>query len=341
MNGEPERTELGRGEVYFEYVGSSQASQDRMWVHLVLFLLTAYTTTLAGMQLALSTKLTLYPEELRSGLDSLWILLDLNSLVLGLPFSVTLLMILGIHEMGHYFASRRWRVRATLPFFIPFPSIIGTLGAVIKIKSRIPNRRALLDIGASGPLAGFVVAVVALAVGLHLSEVVSHSKLSGDVLVFGDSILTAWLGQLIVGDLPEGYDVFIHPIGFAGWLGLFVTVLNLLPIGQFDGGHIIYAIFGGRHELISKGAVIFLGLLWAFGPPYHWLITESIADAWIASRWHGWLLWMFVAMMLGRRHPTPLDPHTELDPLRKWMGYFSLAVFVLCFIPSPIRLGSP
>ena len=337
LDGASEHAGFGSG----EDVGSPRGSRDRIGVHLVLFLVTAYTTTLAGMELAIGAKLVLQPEALPPGFDSLSILFDPRYLLLGLPFSVTLLTILGIHEMGHYVASRKWRVRATLPFFIPFPSIIGTLGAVIRIKSRIPNRRALFDIGVSGPLAGFVVAVAALAVGLHLSDVVSQAKLTVDVVVFGDSLLSAWLGRIIIGELPEGYDVFIHPVGFAGFLGLFVTVLNLLPIGQFDGGHIVYAIFGRRHALISKGAVVFLGLFWAFGPPYDWLLSEATGEGWLASRWHGWLLWMVIAMVLGRRHPPTLDAHVELGSARKWVGYVSLAVFVVCFIPNPFRLASP
>ena len=135
-------------------------------------------------------------------------------------------------------------MRTTLPYFIPFPSMIGTLGAVIKLRSRIPNRRALIDIGASGPIAGFVMSVLALGIGLGMSEVIEARAIPEGSLSLGDSLLSAWVGELIVGDLPEGYDVMLHPVAFAGWLGLFVTVLNLLPMGQFDGGHIIYAIFG-------------------------------------------------------------------------------------------------
>ena len=328
LNGNHERVDRG-GVVY----ASSGMPQDRTWVQVALFLMTAYTTTCAGMWMSPSLKVE--PDA-----DTWSVLFGPEYLVHGLPFSVTILAILGIHEMGHYVASRRWQGRVTLPYFIPFPSMIGTLGAVIKTRSRIPNRRALIDIGAAGPLAGFVVAVAALGVGLHLSEVVAKADIPQASLMLGDSILSAWMGELVLGSIPEGYDVYLHPVAFAGWLGLFVTVLNLLPVGQFDGGHIVYAIFGSRHDLISKGAIVALGLFWAFGPPYEWLNAHSALSAWMASRWPGWLVWIFISMALGRRPPPPYDPCLELDAARKAVGYLSLAIFVLCFIPRPISIVS-
>ena len=303
IDGDFERRFRSQGEVSYEPGWRPQRSRDRTWVNGALFLFTVYTTTFAGMWMSPALR------GLDAGADGWSILLNPKYLVYGLPFSFALLAILGVHEMGHYIASRRWNVRATLPYFIPFPSMIGTLGAVIKIRSRIPNRRALIDIGASGPL--------------------------------GDSLLSAWLSGLIIGELPAGADVYLHPVAFAGWLGLLVTVLNLLPIGQFDGGHIVYAIFGRRQELISKAAILGLGLFWALGPPYGWLHAESVLSEWIASRWPGWLIWLFLAIVLGRRHPAPDDPYLELDRGRKVVGYLSLAIFVLCFIPRPISLSSP
>ncbi|MDA0748406.1 MAG: site-2 protease family protein, partial [bacterium] len=238
---------------------------------------------------------------------------------------------------------RRWRVRASLPYFIPFPppSPIGTMGAVIKIKSRIPNRRALMDIGAAGPIAGFVVAVLALGIGLHYSTIVPNAEVSEGALQFGDSLLSGWMSDLILGPLPPGYDVYIHPVGFAGWLGLFVTVLNLLPMGQFDGGHIVYAIFGRKHRLISHSTLLLLALFWAFGPSYGWLDAAYPFQAWWDSRWPGWLVWIFMALILGRQHPPPSDPYTELDRPRMIVGCLSLVIFVLCFIPRPISIVGP
>ena len=335
MNVESGQHPFARVEALYGQELRPRQARDRTWLHAALLLLTAYTTTLAGMRMSPSMV----------GVDpgpNLWaMLVDPRYLVYGLPFSVTLLGILGIHEMGHYLASRSWGVRATLPYFIPFPSLIGTLGAVIKIRSRIPNRRALIDIGAAGPIAGFVVAVVALGVGFRLSEVVDGRDIGEGTLMLGDSILSAWMADVIIGRLPEGHEVMLHPVAFAGWLGLFVTVLNLLPVGQFDGGHIVYAVFGRRHELISKGAILTLALFWAVGPPYAWLDAEDLLGAWVGSRWPGWLVWVFLAVILGRRHPPPGDPYLELDRSRKVIGYVALVIFVICFIPRPISFSSP
>ena len=306
-------------------------------VQILLFLLTCLTTTLAGVQ-ASPEFYARYAEQ-----DLTWQLLFLpKNLVFGLPFSGTLLLILGVHEMGHFIAARRWNVRATLPYFIPFPTMIGTMGAVIRIKSRIPNRRSLLDIGISGPLPGFVIAVIALAYGLSTAEIVPVSSFEGrGALIFGDSLLTSALQYLMVGEIPPAHDLMLGPVGFAGWIGLFVTVLNLLPIGQFDGGHLIYALFGKRHEIVSKAAIIGLFAMWALGPEYDWVHDAAPFSAWLQSRWPGWLIWGFISIVLGRRHPPTLDPVTTLDPTRKWLAYLTVGIFIVCFIPNPIRWIAP
>ena len=197
-------------------------------IQILLFVLTCLTTTRAGTQ----TSPQFYANYANTQIE--WSdLFLLENLVLGLPFSATLLLILGLHEMGHFLAAQRWNVRATLPYFIPLPSIIGTMGAVIRIKSRIPNRLALFDIGVSGPLAGFVVAVLALASGFADAEIVKLSRFEDQgALVFGDSLLTSALQYLTVGEIPEDHDLVLGPVGLAGWWGLFITMLNLLPIGQ-------------------------------------------------------------------------------------------------------------
>ena len=186
------------GNRYFSTQTALPRTQENLRLQVGLFLATAYTTTVAGM--LMSPQLASMPV-----IDDWRILIDPRYLVYGLPFSATLLIILGIHEMGHYVTSRRWGVRASLPYFIPFPSFIGTLGAVIKLRSQIPNRRALIDIGASGPIAGFVMSVIALSAGLHMSEVIESRDVPENVLTLGDSLLSGWLGMRVIGDLPEGY----------------------------------------------------------------------------------------------------------------------------------------
>ena len=306
-------------------------------IQIALFALTCVTTTLAGMQASPA----FYARY--AGRDIVWQDLFLpENLVLGIPFAVTLLGILGVHEMGHFFGARRWNVRATLPYFIPIPTIIGTMGAVIRIKSRIPNRLALFDIGVSGPLAGFVIAVLALAYGFSSAEIVNMSHFEGQgALVFGDSLLTSALQYLMVGEIPPDHDLLLDPVGFAGWIGLFVTVLNLLPIGQFDGGHIVYALFGKHHERISRATVYCLFGMWALSPEYDWLAHPEPFTAWLDGRWPGWLIWGFISIVLGRRHPPTLDPYTTLDQRRRWIGYVTVAIFFLCFIPNPIRWVTP
>jgi membrane-associated protease RseP (regulator of RpoE activity) len=284
-------------------------SPPRIWLHVLLFLATGVTTTLA----------------------------------ISFLFSVTLLTILGIHEFGHYFASRRWGVKATLPYFIPAPIAFGTMGAVIKIKSPIPNRNALIDIGAAGPIAGFVAAIIALCVGLSLSEV-KATEAGGAGLFLGDSLLSSLLADLIVGRTAPGTDIFLHPIAFAGWLGLFITVLNLLPVGQLDGGHIIYALFERRHAFIANVTTAALLLLTVVGPPYTWLTTlrtpgvqvAAVFKVWLAGRWYGWIFFIVIIRgFLGVRHPPLVEAERPLDPGRKRIGYMALAIFVLCFVPVP------
>ena len=334
LNGkQPEvQVSYGGNGTYVPVLDPPPEPKERLRLHIGLFLATVYTTTMAGMLMSSDLASSTLPE-------SWTFLIDPRYLVYGLPFSVTLLLILGVHEMGHYLTSRYWGVKATLPYFIPFPSMIGTLGAVIKLRSRIPNRRALIDIGASGPIAGFIMSVIALSVGLAMSEVIEVRDVPEGSLSLGDSLLSGWVGAWVVGDLPDGYDVMLHPVAFAGWLGLFVTVLNLLPMGQFDGGHIVYAIFGKKHRLISRATMVGLALMWLFGPPYAWWDAPLMFDVWYDSRWVGWLVWLGMALLFGRHHPPPANPFMELDPPRRWVGYASIAIFVLCFIPDPIRIN--
>lgn len=239
----------------------------------------------------------------------------------GLPFSLTLMLILLSHELSHYLASRAHHTHATLPYFIPAPSIIGTFGAFIKMKSPIITRKALVDIGASGPMVGFVISVAASVIGLSQSEVVSVTGQEQYALSLGDSLLFLGLSKLLLNVPPEGYDVLLHPIAFAGWIGLFVTSLNLLPIGQLDGGHIAYALLGGIQATVSTGLVFVLAVMGLF-------------------YWGGWTLWALLMVILGLRHPPVQRWERPLDPKRKLLGGLSLVVFVITFTPQPFTLWS-
>lgn len=269
-------------------------------IHVLLFILTFMTTMCAGALLN-----GIIPWE------------QPEKIYLGLPFSLTLLLILLTHEMSHYIASRMHNVSATLPYFIPAPSIIGTFGAIIKMKPPIPDRRSLIDIGASGPIGGFIVAVIACIAGLHLSEVRPTGEIQ-EGIAFGSSLLFTFLSKIVLNIDPEKYDIILHPVAFAGWIGFLVTSLNLLPIGQLDGGHIIYALFGENHEWISKVTLPVLVLLGIF-------------------LWPGWLIWAVLMIVLGYRHPPVVYPHIQLDRNRKIIGWVSFIIFILTFTPMPVQ----
>ena len=236
----------------------------------------------------------------------------------GFPFSATLLVILLSHEFSHYISSKKHHVVATLPYFLPVPTFFGTLGAFIKMKSPITTKNALVDIGASGPIAGFVVSIVATVVGLSFSKVMPVVK-AQEMIRLGDSLLFAGLTKLVVGTVPNNYDLYLHPIAFAGWIGFFVTFLNLIPIGQLDGGHIAYAFLGERHTKISKVLIAVLVLLGVFV-------------------YEGWLVWAVLLLVLGFRHPPIVYSEIPLDPRRKMIGYAAMAIFILTFTPVPIMI---
>ena len=272
------------------------------WLHVILFVATVFTTLLAGA--------------LMEGANPFR---NPASIVKGIPFSFTLMTILLTHEMGHYLTARNYGVSATLPYFIPAPPIpflIGTFGAFIRMKSPILRKKAILEIGAAGPIAGFVVAIVAVIIGLTLSKVVSEA--SSTTLKLGAPMIFNFLNRLLL-DVPEGSDVLLHPVAFAGWIGLFVTALNLIPIGQLDGGHVVYALLGKRHTMVSIGMI---GVL---------LVMGFIG-------WPGWFFWAFLTAILGVRHPPMVDPEVTLGPRQKLIGWLSLAIFVLTFTPNPFMI---
>ena len=270
-----------------------------------LFMLTAFTTVIAG-----------------AFLDGVNPLSHPGGLLRGVPFSASLLFVLGTHEMGHYIASRRHGVSSSLPFFIPGPPIppmIWTFGAVIRAKSGMPTKNALLDIGAAGPLAGFFAAVIITALGLKLSHVGIIP--AGEAVNLGAPLIFGLLSHLTFGNIPGGSEIFLHPVGFAGWAGLYVTSINLMPIGQLDGGHVSYALLGRIHRVVSISAALLLVLLGVF-------------------IWQGWIVWgVFAAVVAGTGHPPVADGHIPLSGRRKAIGALSLAVFALTFMPMPFYIG--
>ncbi len=291
--------------------------RPKYWLHGLLFLSTIFTTLVVGTQLARAFSSD-QPIDLSFNFF-LTIFFHPSILLAGVPFSFTLLVILLAHEMGHYVACKHYRIEATLPYFIPAPTLIGTLGAFIRIKSPITNRRALFDIGVAGPIAGFVFAVPALVMSLMYSRIVPTGPATGGSIVFGDPLIFKLVERLMGMKIPGGYDVYLHPVGFAAWVGIFATALNLLPIGQLDGGHILYSVLGKRHLALSR---IFTVILVPLGFVY----------------WYGWLMWAVIMLFLGTRHPRLLDDDARLDRGRQWMAFASLIIFILCFTAAPFSI---
>lgn len=269
-------------------------------LHILLFFLTFLTTLFAGAVLN-----GVIPWE------------QPGKIYRGLPFSLTILLILMTHELSHYFMSRKHHVSATPPYFIPAPTLIGTFGAIIKMRPPIYYRASLIDIGASGPIGGFLVAVIATVAGLGYSEVVPTGEIEGGI-AFGSSLLFSFLTEIVLNADPGEHDIVLHPVAFAGWVGLLITSLNLLPIGQLDGGHIIYALFGAKHRVI---ALVMIPLLTILGIFY----------------WEGWIVWATLMVIIGYRHPPVIYPEIPLDRKRKLLGWISLAIFVLTFTPVPVK----
>ncbi len=285
-------------------IGDGRDKKIGFRLQLVLFLVTVITTLIAGSSFSVP------PQDL---------IKDPLLLREGIPFSFSLLAILLSHEMGHFITSRRYRVDVTLPYFIPAPPIFGTFGAVIKMKSAIRQKAVLLDIGSAGPLAGVTVAIPLVVVGLLNSHLVPISGAGGDYLIFGDSLLFKFLSFLVFGKIPEGYDIMLSPIAFAGWAGFLVTALNLMPMGQLDGGHISYALFGRGHRYISRA---FVGVLIVLGVVYY----------------VGWLLWAVLVLIIGVDHPPVYDDELKLDTRRMIIGWFCFFLFIVTFIPIPVKI---
>lgn len=291
--------------------------RPRIWLNILLFGLTLVSTFFVGLLWSLSY---VHAERLASNGPAelgLRALLEPEILLLSLSYCIVLMVILVGHELGHYLTCRRYGLDATLPFFIPFPTLIGTLGAFIKIKSPIRHKGQLFDIGANGPLAGFALAFPALAVGLAFSKVVPALPKEG-AIIFGEPLVFDLLETLFFAGAPAGSDLVLHPMAFAGWVGILVTSFNLLPFGQLDGGHIAYALFGPRTRLLSRALVAAFVVMGFFF-------------------WVGWFLWAGVLLVLGMRHPRLIDEDEPLSRKRKALSLVVLLIFVLSFIPDPVR----
>jgi membrane-associated protease RseP (regulator of RpoE activity) len=291
--------------------------EHRWWLHILLLLLTLVTTTVVGAG---------FEEGFRQGrpfnferdLGGYLLLFDdPKQLLSGLPFSLTLLLVLLAHEMGHYFFCRFYRVDATLPYFLPAPTLIGTFGAFIRIRSAILSRRVLFDIGIGGPLLGFLMLLPFLIAGVSMSRVLPGIGTRGDV-VFGTPILQR-LVEMVFFPGVASQDILLHPIARASWVGLMATALNLLPIGSLDGGHILYAFFGDRMRILSRiftAALIPLGLFFSYS----------------------WLVWAALLLLLGLRHPRIYD-NQPVGRMRAVLAILAMLIFLASFTVAPISTG--
>jgi membrane-associated protease RseP (regulator of RpoE activity) len=306
-----------RSEVY----AAPQSIKRPYWLHLLLLLLTMITTLVVGAQLYDNFRHGLPAFTLGSETMPLfhpkWIWQQPSRLLMGIPFSVSLMAILLAHELGHFLYCEKYQVNATLPFFIPAPTLIGTMGAFIRIKSRIHSRKELFDIGVAGPIAGFVVALPLLMLGLALSKPLAP-VIGKESIDIGFPLVFHIAHRLLVmasGNTVPLSRLALHPVAVAAWVGMFATALNLLPGGQLDGGHIIYSVAPRVHKSVTRVTVGILALL--------------------SSLWIGWLVWALILGVTGWRHPAvPVWP--DLGPARKRLAFVPVLLLVLTFVPAPI-----
>jgi len=287
------------------------------WLNILLFIVTALSTFFVGIILSLNFKYAEIADQSYQ-LDLVAnIFGDPHVIFLGLIYAAVLIAILLGHELGHYLTCRYYQINATLPYFIPAPTLIGTLGAFIKIKSPITRKQQLFDVGIAGPLTGFILSLPALFYGLSLSKIVP-SLPREESLIFGEPLLLKIIGSIIFRDIPSGFDIFLHPVAFAGWVGILVTAFNLFPVGQLDGGHISYALIGSKSRSLAR---LFLVVFLAMGVFF----------------WIGWFVWALIILILGLKHPRVIDEEAPLGVSRKIMGFMAIAIFILSFIPAPIK----
>ncbi|HVU10973.1 MAG TPA: site-2 protease family protein [Phototrophicaceae bacterium] len=304
--------EINGKHVVFVVAGRSKPKPRPWWPNALLFVITIFSVLLVGTDLAI--------DEIANGSQAVaqpYIDHLILNLWRGLPYTIAILLILGSHELGHYFAARHHKLAVTLPYFIPAPfiSLIGTFGAFIQLREPMRNRKVLLDVGAAGPLTGLIFAIPILLIGLKTSLV---GPIQPGSMVEGNSLLYAFAKIIVFGHfLPNGaQDVYVNQLAWAGWTGLLVTSLNLIPIGQLDGGHILYSLIGDRARILFYPLLVVMLLL---------VLTGSAE----------WLFWLILLFLFGRIYAAPLDMITPMDNRRKAIAVFGLIVFVLIFIPIP------
>jgi membrane-associated protease RseP (regulator of RpoE activity) len=303
------------------------------YLHIVLFALTFCFTLMAGANFK-GIDVFQHPAQIWEGLD----------------FSFPLMTILLTHELAHYIAAKKHHIEATLPYFIPLPPTpniptIGTLGAFIKMRSPIRTRRALVDVGAAGPIAGFLLSLAVTVIGLSYSSIVPVQGAKG-VLGLGDSLLFSFLTRLVIGVPPESHEILLQPMAFAGWLGFFVTSLNLIPIGQLDGGHIAFAFLGKRHRLLSR---ILVATLLIMGVIAILQVVANVAEVSLPNGmsqlinrfpdlWAGWAFWGAIMLILGIKHPPVIHWEIPLDGRRRFVGAIAFIIFIITFMPAPFKI---
>ena len=263
-----------------------KSGESRIHLNIFLFLVTIVTTISAGY-------------------------LFRGSILEGIAFSIAILAIVGAHETAHYFAAKKHNVKATLPYFVPAPTLIGTFGAVINVKSAIPDKNALFDLGVSGPIVGFIVTIPVLIIGILLSTVV---PLQQNMLTFYPPLLMQIVMYFVSPQIPSGYELFVHPVAFAGWVGIIITMLNLMPVAVLDGGHISRSLFNTKvHQYVSVAGIIITVLL----------------------GWYAMAILMALFILMAKTHPGALDNVSKLSRNRKIIAVLTLVIFILCLTPAP------
>ncbi|MGE5436879.1 MAG: site-2 protease family protein [Syntrophothermus sp.] len=310
-------------------------SKNNYFIHIGLFLITFVTTTIAGMQWT-------------TGIAGPF---ALESMVVGLPYSISIMFMITCHEFGHYFAAKYHNVEATLPYYIPFPFMgglflnFGTMGAVIRTKTPVMNKKAMFDIGIAGPIAGFIATIGILIIGfltlpgkeyilaIHPDYFSPEYGKTGLQFGFGNNLIFLFLKWLFADNyafFPPMSEIYHYPFLCVGWFGLFITAMNMIPVGQLDGGHISYALFGDKKQYTI--AVICFMALFAFGLIG---ISEYVLEMPIKLGWEGWLVWaLLLFFIIKLKHP-PIHDTEELDTKRRILGYISFAILILSFTPIP------
>ncbi len=311
----------GNAHVVHVFSGRAAPEARSPWVNIALFIVTFLSVLIVGTEMAISeiAGMGASAREVQALVANFW-----GELWRGLPYAIAILLILGAHELGHYFAGRRHKLAVTLPYFIPMPfNAIGTFGAFIQLRQAMRNRKVLLDVGLAGPLMGLVFAIPIVIIGLATSPVRPITP----GIVEGNSFLYALVKTILFGEfLPNGaFDVYVNQLAWAGWTGLLITGLNLIPIGQLDGGHVLYALIGERARRLYLPLMVAMGALVLF--------TISISPVWV--------VWLFLLIFFGRVYAVPLDNITPLDPARRRWALLGLFMFVVTFVPLPLAPIEP